>query len=795
MKHASKHTLAWLTTSLALYAGTASAQSTQWTNTLIGSWFIPTNWTLGVPAANGSSLTNYLNSGAFISTGGIVVVDSAGANASFVDMRGPSIDPARASTMFVLGTGRLAVSSLFELGNSTVNIQNGGQVSVLGSTPYGFATELANGHITVTGPGSYFQTGALNGGSAGSSLSILNGGRVDSNGVQAGGVTTVSGLGSAWTLDSGAFFNTFTVSAGATVSGHDFHLDDGTTTVTGSGSVLRATTALNRFGSLDLGYDRAATLNIANGGVVRSDSGVIGHQLYSGGTPTGVVNITDVNSAWLNAGLLAIGGDQATTPHSGSGTINVSSGGLLSTATSSLGNGPSSFGKVTVDGIASRWLNTGDVVVGNQSVAVVEVTNGATMRSANGIIGSAAGSNGSVSVTGLFSSWIASGSLFIGNGGLGQINLGDHGVVTTAGNAYLGFGAGSQGVANVSGTGSTWTVNGPTLAVGGSLVAAGGSGSLEIGDNGTVNAREVMLYRTGSISLLGNAHLNGHVTSDGGLIGSINVNALDNDITLQSGGLVVRTGQPTSILTFNGAIDGSGGLIKNTTFLSNATGTLVLTGANTYVGATIVDAGRLVVDGSGTSATTVDHGTLAGNGTIAAAVRVGDGLGTADAVLSPGSGIGRLTTGDLSFRSDSVFDFQLDSDAGTADSVMVDGSVDIGNGATFVFGDLGSTLLAFGTSFVAIDNDGLDAIAGRFSNLADGAVFDAGLNWFRANYSGGSGNDLVFTTFNAGTTPPPPATVSEPSTVALVFAGLGWLASRRRPDERARRSRSILLAS
>jgi len=69
--------------------------------------------------------------------------------------------------------------------------------------------------------------------------------------------------------------------------------------------------------------------------------------------------------------------------------------------------------------------------------------------------------------------------------------------------------------------------------------------------------------------------------------------------------------------------------------------------------------------------------------------------------------------------------------------------VTINSDVSFTFIDSGTGTLPVGTAFTVIKNTSGLPISGRFSNLAQGSVFTSNGNKFKANYIGGSGNDLT----------------------------------------------------
>ncbi|MDD5199519.1 MAG: autotransporter-associated beta strand repeat-containing protein [Terrimicrobiaceae bacterium] len=302
-----------------------------------------------------------------------------------------------------------------------------------------------------------------------------------------------------------------------------------------------------------------------------------------------------------------------------------------------------------------------------------------------------------------------------------------------------------------TGAGALWlsaanTYNGETLVLDGTLTVSG----------------------TGSLSTLSSIHVNGAnaIFDLGNNHANLNTSNAFNGVILENGSI---TGTGTSVLTGafynvqNGSISAilAGG--ASATLTKTTSGTVTLSGANTYTGATTISAGTLAVNGSLTSAVTVTAGTLQGIGSTTGTVTVGNSVGSSDSFLAPGNSVGTFTTTQaLSLNSDATYVFELNSSlANSADKVVANG-VTI-SGASFSFTDLNpGSAITPGTVFTIIDNTGGAGISGTFSNLADGSNFSSGNYNYGVSYSGGTGNDLTLTA----------SAVPEPGTYALGMAGL-----------------------
>lgn len=247
-------------------------------------------------------------------------------------------------------------------------------------------------------------------------------------------------------------------------------------------------------------------------------------------------------------------------------------------------------------------------------------------------------------------------------------------------------------------------------------------------------------------------------------------------ITL-SADVQLRNMHPTDgSMLFSGAIDNAGhtllmsgyagtiqvsGVISGSGDVVAAGGILpVLSGNNTYTGDTRINATILEINGSqGSSDVLVtSSGYLTGSGTVGAVA-----LDTG-AIVSPGyTDAAILRTGGLSFLHDLTgFEFQIDGAvAGSGfDQIRVTGAVNLNDYANFLPTFTTSYRATPGQKFKIIDNDGADAVVGRFLDnglggpivIAEGAVvtindfYTGGSSQdFRISYVGGDGNDVELT--------------------------------------------------
>ena len=148
----------------------------------------------------------------------------------------------------------------------------------------------------------------------------------------------------------------------------------------------------------------------------------------------------------------------------GSGTLNITAGGVVTSADGDIGSSSVySTAAATVAGAGSTWTN-GYALFVNGRTGTLTIADGGTVSDVLGTIDSY-GSPGAtvVTVSGAGSTWTNSQSIWVGSSQSGVLNITDGGEVTSSSssngyvNSFIGDKSGSTGVVTVIGSGSTWT--------------------------------------------------------------------------------------------------------------------------------------------------------------------------------------------------------------------------------------------------------------------------------------------------------------------------------------------------
>jgi autotransporter-associated beta strand protein len=247
---------------------------------------------------------------------------------------------------------------------------------------------------------------------------------------------------------------------------------------------------------------------------------------------------------------------------------------------------------------------------------------------------------------------ISAGTLQLGDGGTSGSIVGDvvdNGVFAiNRSDSYTFAGA-------ISGTGAFQQLGAGTTVLTGANTYTGGTTV----NAGTLQAGAVNTFSPSSaFTVAAGASLN--LASFNQTVGSL---AGAGSVTL--GSATLTTGNDNTSTTFSGAISGSGGLTKI------GSGIFVLTGSNTYSGATAVNAGTLFVNGSiANSAVTVNSGaTLAGIGTVGPTTINSGGS------FAPGTSPGTITVqGNLAFQSGAIYLVQVNPSTASSTNVTAGGS-------------------------------------------------------------------------------------------------------------------------
>lgn len=299
-------------------------------------------------------------------------------------------------------------------------------------------------------------------------------------------------------------------------------------------------------------------------------------------TVNNAINYNSANSLTLNAnrsitvvagsgGINNAGGGAVTLTGAGTGSITVNEGITTSGGAISLTSGS---GGVTLAAAKAIDAGSGAVAITSVGAGNVNLSSG-TLRSSNAgaaaisvTTGTGAMTLGNVALTG-------GGSLSVNHGGAGAQTTG----TTISGNGGLTkAGVGALALSQVNSYTGTTTVNAGALTL---------SGGNAIADTGAV-----VLADAAGVSLnVNSSEILGSLAGGGASGGNVTKST--------AGAAILTVGRNGASTTFGGVVQNGSGTVS---LVKEGAGTLTLTGANTYTGATGVSGGTLALTGATGSA-------------------------------------------------------------------------------------------------------------------------------------------------------------------------------------------------
>jgi outer membrane autotransporter protein len=667
--------------------------------------------------------------------------------------------------------------------NGGLSIQDGGQFVTNGIDWKSIGNVAGStGTVVVTGAGSnWANTGDLNIGQSGTgTLQILNGGLVSTTKLYIGGQATgdgtviVNGSGSEFLASEGFYIGnsgtgTLNVEAGGSVSsaaGYNIQIgfaadSDGSTTVTGADSEIVSGRAVV------IGNAGTGTLTISDGGSVTSAAG---YDVSVGivATGDGTVMVTGEESELNSGSYITIG-------HLGTGSLTVSAGGVVSSATGyavTIGSASTGDGTATVTGGGSTLEIGGETWVGSLGVGLLTISNGGAVNTSSGYnsyIGAFVGGSGTVNVTGAESQFEAGSHIVVGSEGTGTLTVSNEGSVVSATGYNIIVGHINTGNGSIAITGSNSTLqSGKNISIGnagtgtltvsasGAVSATGNvtianqstsTGTLNIGAAagdaaaavGTVSAGTGLAFGAGDGTLVFNHTSNDYdfdLDISNNAAGTATIKAvagttnLTGDLSDYTGDFQITGGtlnlaSSLGTTTLEGSITGAGAL----SFLS---GTTNLTGDSSAFTGTVSAGGIVSVNGSlGGTVNVLSGGTLMGIGTV------NDANIQSGGAVAPGNSIGTLNVaGDVAFAAGSTYEVEVD--ATTSDKIEATGTATL-NGGDVVLTPYNGASVTAGTSYTILSaaggllGTGFDSVSLASNSLFLGAALRSDANNVYAN--------------------------------------------------------------
>ncbi len=324
------------------------------------------------------------------------------------------------------------------------------------------------------------------------------------------------------------------------------------------------------------------------------------------------------------------------------------------------------------------------------------------------------GATGAYTISGSGAFGFSDGGTLLNDSGFAQtilvdlLGAGDSFVIdAAAGNLIIG---GAVDLSDTSGV--VLTVQGPNdTTING--VIGGAGGQLIKQDDGTLTLTAFNTFTGSAIINGGTLRLEGSLADTLAVIladaagATLDLNGDDETIGSLSGGggnggnvvlgAALLTLGDANDTVFGGQISGAGGL----TFVGS--GSLTLSGANTYTGDTNINDGELILNGSvGGDVLINNGGTLSGIGSLA-----GNLVNASGATVAPGNSIGTLVVGgNYLQRAGSTLAIEINGANGASDLLDVTGTATLDAGSTILVSVDGAEFVVNGDTFDIIEADG-----------------------------------------------------------------------------------------
>lgn len=527
--------------------------------------------------------------------------------------------------------------------------------------------------------------------------------------------------------------------------------------------------------SFNIGFYGTATYNLTGTG-----SGVIGGDFNVGfGAGNGTATLNSSNTLSANFIGIANGTFNDTIDHP-VGVLNLNGGTLSSSNGFFMAGTTGSSATVTQ---AGGTLNVGgELWVANRGTGSFTQTQGTVNTNQWFVFSRFGGAKGTYTLSGgtVNATQVGGNVVLVSEGGTGAtgtlnvsagtFNVGDADTESDLWVTEVYGGVAGTGELNLSGTGLVNVSNEVWLTRNGA-----GTGTVNL-NGGTLQAEKVLKGDgTGTFNFNGGTLRASQ--DEGDFLRASTANVRNGGAVVDTNGFNVTIGQALVHSGIGGDNATDGGLAKN------GTGTLTLSGVNTYTGATVINGGTLALDATGTidASSGVSLGTngtfnvsAKGGYTVATLTGSGNVIGslTVSTELAVGNSPGTATFSALTLGSDSTYTYELLGGTGTADLSNVDGNLILVTGTSLDLVQLGT--YSVGDRYTLFSYSG--TLSGIFDGLADDSTFTAGGGLWEIDYNDtlAGSNGGTFSNFVTITAVP------EPGAMLLGAVGVLVLLRRRR---------------